>query len=365
MFISKAKHRQEIERLRNELHASRDENSALQAENERLRSEVEQARDTNPREDELNGLMTFENENMRTGLMDIQANIANSVSSAKHTLSMVDGISGDFDRIASEIGDIAQTLNRLAQVSQQSSDVVHNLSEHAGKISTVLTLIQGVSEQTNLLALNAAIEAARAGEAGRGFAVVADEVRGLADKTQSAISDIRTIIDAMLGNVSDVEHSSTELVQDVQAIDSTVSDFKSRLHGIYGGVKSSFGDVSVMADSVFMSLAKLDHVIWKVNTYLSINRKEPAFNFVDHHNCRLGKWYYEGDGKEFFSRSKYYRDLEPPHAGVHDSTHGVFDLIGQQPIDYEALLDVLHRMEQSSSGVFAGLDKIRNDIHSL
>ncbi len=361
MFISKSTHQSALEKLHNDLRDRIAEKETLSAEIERLHEQLQEARNSNPRENELNGLMTFENENVRTGLLDIQGNIANAVNAAKSTLSVVDGIGGDFDQIAGEIGDIAATLNRLTNVSEQSHSVVHNLSEHAGKISSVLTLIQGVSEQTNLLALNAAIEAARAGEAGRGFAVVADEVRGLANKTQSAISDIRNIIDAMLGNVSEVEQNSVALMDDVKNVDTTVTDFKTRLHGIHRGIKGSFDDVDVIANSVFMSLAKLDHVIWKVNTYLSINKKEPAFQFVDHHNCRLGKWYYEGDGRQFFSQSKYYDDLERPHAGVHESTRGVFDLIGQQPLDYQALLGALGAMEESSNGVFAGLDRIRDD----
>lgn len=364
MFISKTKHRSALEKLQNDLRNSSAENRTLSAEVERLRGELEEACHRNTREDELNGLMTFENEHVRAGLLDIQGNIANAVNAAKSTLSVVDDIGSDFDRIAGEIGGIAATLNRLAGVSEQSHAVVHNLSEHAGKISSVLTLIQGVSEQTNLLALNAAIEAARAGEAGRGFAVVADEVRSLANKTQSAISDIRGIIDAMLGNVSQVEQNSVALMDDVRNVDTTVTDFKTRLHDIHDGVKRSFGDVTVIADSVFMSLAKLDHVIWKVNTYLSINKKEPAFQFVDHHNCRLGKWYYEGDGHRFFSQSKHYNELERPHAGVHDSTRGVFELIEQQPLDYPGLLRALQAMEESSNGVFAGLDQIRDDTSS-
>jgi hypothetical protein len=62
-------------------------------------------------------------------------------------------------------------------------------------------------------------------------------------------------------------------------------------------VDSFFEDISINTVNVFMSLAKLDHVLWKVNTYLSVSKGEPAFDFVDHHNCRLGKWYYEGEGK--------------------------------------------------------------------
>ncbi|MEG7524000.1 MAG: CZB domain-containing protein [Chromatiales bacterium] len=110
-----------------------------------------------------------------------------------------------------------------------------------------------------------------------------------------------------------------------------------------------------------MSLAKLDHVLWKVNTYLSVNKGEPAFQFVDHHNCRLGKWYYEGEGKEFFSGSRHYSALEHPHSVVHEGTKDVFDLLQQSKRDYPALMQALQIMEESSSQVFMNLDRIRKD----
>jgi hypothetical protein len=101
----------------------------------------------------------------------------------------------------------------------------------------------------------------------------------------------------MQDNVKSVATASTQVIEKVGRVSTAVSGFETNLTEMGEGVKSYFMDVNVMTDSIFMSLAKLDHVLWKVNTYLSVNMNEPAFDFVDHHNCRLGKWYYEGDGK--------------------------------------------------------------------
>ena len=92
------------------------------------------------------------------------------------------------------VGESRSAVMRLASELERATSVIHHLESHSNEISSVLEVIRSIAEQTNLLALNAAIEAARAGEQGRGFAVVADEVRGLAQRTQQSTNEIQRMI---------------------------------------------------------------------------------------------------------------------------------------------------------------------------
>lgn len=103
----------------------------------------------------------------------------------------------------------AESMNKLVAEVENTSTIIKALEQEAGSVSSVLNMITAIAEQTNLLALNAAIEAARAGEAGRGFAVVADEVRSLASKTQQSTQSIAGVIN----NLQEAAHKAVDAMQ--------------------------------------------------------------------------------------------------------------------------------------------------------
>ena len=258
--------------------------------------------------------------------------------------------------------EIATSLHLLAENSVSTAREVDGLAQQASEISAIVQLIHEIADQTNLLALNAAIEAARAGEAGRGFAVVADEVRKLAERTAKATKDIE-------GLVLGIRTNSISAKGAMEVLARTAEDFSARgakaTEDMGNLMELSHQMEEVIANSAiksFVEVAKVDHLVFKFRIYLGLfGLQEVDVHEVPHHtDCRLGKWYYEGEGKESFSRLPAYRELDGPHAEVHDMGIAALEAHGRG--DMTAMLRNVEAMEQASLRVIAKLDQMAASV---
>ncbi|MCB0422130.1 MAG: CZB domain-containing protein [Bdellovibrionales bacterium] len=303
-------------------------------------------------------LLENQNHLLKLGLANIQTNLSESVSINSEAINEFRVIEKDFRVL---VNDSQEMTNEIANLNKQifsSKEKTDQMAEIIENVSRLLGVIVGISDQTNLLALNATIEAARAGESGKGFAVVASEVKELSRQTKSAAEDITKAILEINEQSSLVSQSMDDSTNLCSSIKSIVDTFYDKLSQTNNANQRSMSRIYGTNDRIFMSLAKLDHILWKVNTYLSVIEGKEVFQFVDHHNCRLGKWYYEGDGKDSFSNQPSYRNLEMPHSQVHEGTKEVFSLLPASDSNFEKLSKAIDDMEKGSIGVFEVLDSM-------
>lgn len=307
-------------------------------------------------------MLREENLRLKRDLANIQGNLAGSVTLNTTNIENCRRIEETCRDLAIDSDAINADTKAFSKAVSEIRELVESNDQQLDEMKSFVQFIIDVAAQTKLLALNATIEAARAGEAGAGFTVVAAEVKNLSNQTQAAVEKIRDSITSITDNSAQVSERMRELDHRGNEIAETVAVVNQKVHEVETMNAASTNQIIGANDTVFMSLAKLDHVIWKVNTYLSVIDGEPVFEFVDHHHCRLGKWYEAGEGHASFSEMPSYSKLERPHAQVHDATQEVFVLLDASVATADSSLKAgIEAMEQGSEGVFACLDQMLSE----
>lgn len=291
-------------------------------------------------------------EAIRTGM----ATSAEALESENHELAQLDELFKQTHQALSRLDTRAENISSQASSSMVS---VTTLDNTANSISQLVSSIQEISDQTNLLALNAAIEAARAGEAGRGFAVVADEVRTLAGKAHEASNQIDTLVNQVLTQVASIKKS----VEENEICAAEVSASSAQIGTIVNEVlvKSEHMQkvIHVAATRSFLDTVKLDHAVWKNNLYHLLENQRFDETVNTHKECRLGQWYYQGDGQQYSNLSAF-QALEGPHQQVHDL--GREAMMKGRDQNYTSLISAVNGMESASESVVARLDSLLEQI---
>ncbi len=264
---------------------------------------------------------------------------------------------------------IEELLNSFYTLSHTISETysgIEALSTKTKEISTIADLIKEIADQTNLLALNAAIEAARAGEHGRGFAVVADEVRKLAERTQKATQEIAMTIHFLNEETDDINTKAKAMSSISEEALPKVVNFSATMERFNADADNTAKDAIFIQNQLYASLAKIDHIVYKHEAYSSILNDRRTQQFVDPKECSFGKWYYE-TAVELFGKTNAYLLIERYHHKVHELIDQNMSCVDQnthnRPDMIPIVLKTFESMEEESSRLFDTVDEMVNELY--